>query len=84
MSGQIAIQLISIKKAQKFLNSWMVVWLYTIHSAILTQTQTQRQMESEAFKTHENMTKTLLLAITGMFAFIEVILGEMYKWSGSW
>ena len=50
MSGQIAIQLLSIKKAQIFLNSQMAVQLYTSHSAVHTQTQTQT--ESEAFKTH--------------------------------
>ena len=60
----------------------MAIWLYTNHSAV--HTQTQMQTESETFKTHESMTKTLLLAITGMAAFIEVILGKMYKWSGSW
>ena len=50
MSGQIAIQLFSIKKARTFLNSQMAIRLYTSHSAI--HTQTQMQTESEAFKTH--------------------------------
>ena len=28
--------------------------------------------------------KTLVLVSTGMATFIEVILWEMYKWSGNW
>ena len=50
MSGQITIWPFSIKKVQKFLNSQMAIRLSTSHLAIHTQTQTQ--MESEAFKTH--------------------------------
>ena len=50
MSGQIAIWLFSIKKARTFLNSQMAILLYTSHSAV--HTQTESQTESEAFKTH--------------------------------
>ena len=50
MSGQIAIQPISIKKAWKFLNSLMAIRQYTSHLAV--HTQTQMQTESEAFRTH--------------------------------
>ena len=41
MSGQIAIQLFSIKKAGKFLNSRKAIQLYTSRSAIHTQTQSE-------------------------------------------
>ena len=51
MSDQIAIQPFSIEKMWKFLNSQMEIQPYTSHSAIHTQTQTQ--MESEAFKTYQ-------------------------------
>ena len=50
MSSQIAIQLFSIKKVRKFLNSQMAIRPYRSHSAV--HTQTQIQTESEAFKTH--------------------------------
>ena len=59
MSGQIAIQLFSIKKARQFLNSGMSIWPYISHLAIHTQTQTQT--ESEAFKKHSKITKNVIL-----------------------
>ena len=35
-------------------------------------------------KPSENKISTLVLVYTGMGAFIEVILREMYNWSSSW
>ena len=54
----------SIKKAQEILVSQMAIRLYTSHSAV--HTQTQMQMESEAFKTHSTtaFTRPLKLGMT--------------------